>query len=212
MLSVAQNNNIQDRQTLERPIASIFLTECTTITKIDEKFKGRDFVIKIEENYSDEKVYYFSGDSESEIDAWVSALQKATTKKTLPLQVKHTAHINNRRSVDMTSLFSPGDPSQIFRDLVQLGAGGFSSVWSGIDSRNHQKVVIKLVKVTKVTFKYILQEIIHHKNFKHPNIVEFIDAFYVPSTQQVGFLVFVSQYPYSIAPIDLGCVGADVWR
>lgn len=173
-----------DQQT-ERPLGAIFLTECTTISRTKSDEVKREHCLKIEENYSDEKIYYFAADSEMEIDMWLEALQKATTKKAMPLHVKHTAHINNRKSMDMTRLFSPGDPSQIFRDLVQLGKGGFSSVWSAIDGRTHQKVVIKLVKVTKITFKYILQEIMNHKNFQHPNIVQFIDSWYVPSTQQI---------------------------
>lgn len=47
------------------------------------------------------------------------------------------------------------------------------------------QVAIKMIRLTAKNFKYIIPEIVHHKSLQHPNVVSFLDAYYVPDERQL---------------------------
>ena len=54
-----------------------------------------------------------------------------------------------------------------------------------MSTKTRQEVVIKVIKIMKLNLKYILEELLTHKTCDHPNIVSYIDAYFVPSEQQI---------------------------
>jgi len=87
------------------------------------------------------------------------------------------------------SLLSQENPFTIFADFQKRGRGGCSSIWTALDLRTNKKVVIKVVQVTKLNFKYVLAELMNHKNSQHENIVTFIEAFFIADQQQIWVIL-----------------------
>lgn len=62
-------------------------------------------------------------------------------------------------------------------NLRKIGQGAFGEVFSATDSRTNRKVAIKKMQVTQKNIKHLITEIHIQKESRHPNIVEFVDAF-----------------------------------
>jgi hypothetical protein len=101
-----------------------------------------------------------------------------------PTAVKHKGHIDARQSVDLSALINPANPKKLFRNLKQIGAGGFADVCSAWDA-DDQRVVVKKIRITNLNLKYVLEEVINHKSSTHPNIVAFLDCFFVLEDQEL---------------------------
>ena len=101
-----------------------------------------------------------------------------------PKSVKHKGHIDARQSVDLSSLINPANPKKLFRNLKQIGSGGFADVCSAWDADN-QRVVVKKIRLTNLNLKYVLEEVINHKSSAHPNIVAFLDCYFVLEDQEL---------------------------
>ena len=82
-------------------------------------------------------------------------------------------------------LISEEDPLTVYTNYKKIGRGGFSSVWTAVSTKTRQEVVVKVIKIMKLNLKYILEELLTHKTCQHPNIVAYIDAYFVPSEQQI---------------------------
>jgi serine/threonine protein kinase len=79
------------------------------------------------------------------------------------------------------------DKSSFF--FFALQCSGLSvGVYRAVDKKTEELVAIKVMKLSAGNFKYILPEILHHKACNHPNIVKFIQAFYLAPEQQLWFL------------------------
>jgi serine/threonine protein kinase len=103
------------------------------------------------------------------------------------MNVKRTIHVENASM--MKDLLSNENPFSIFTDFQKRGRGGCSSIWTATDLRTNKKVVIKVVQVTKVNFKYVLAELMTHKNAQHTNIVNFIEAYFIAEQQQIWVIL-----------------------
>jgi hypothetical protein len=101
-----------------------------------------------------------------------------------PKSVKHKGHIDARQSVDLSALINPANPKKLFRNFKQIGAGGFADVCSAWDADN-QRVVVKKIRLTNLNLKYVLEEVINHKSSAHPNIVAFLDCYFVLEDQEL---------------------------
>jgi hypothetical protein len=75
-----------------------------------------------------------------------------------PKAVKHKGHIDARQSLDLSSLINPANPKKIFKNLKQIGSGGFADVCLAWDADN-QRVVIKRIRLTNLNLKYVLDEV-----------------------------------------------------
>jgi hypothetical protein len=101
-----------------------------------------------------------------------------------PKSVKHKGHIDARQSVDLSSLINPANPKKLFKNLKQIGSGGFADVCLAWDGDN-QRVVVKRIRLTNLNLKYVLDEVINHKSSCHANIVSFIDCYFVLEDQEL---------------------------
>ena len=86
-----------------------------------------------------------------------------------------------RASVDYTTLIAPGDPTELYSNFDKLGDGGYATVWSATDKQG-VRVALKVMVMRDANLKSILDELAHHKQITHKNIVEFYHAYFVVHT------------------------------
>jgi len=46
-----------------------------------------------------------------------------------------------------------------------------------------------MIRLTAKNFKYVIPEIINHKRLSHPNVVNFVDAFFIPEERQLWVIL-----------------------
>lgn len=82
---------------------------------------------------------------------------------------------------ELKSLCSKGDPNQFYKKANRdLGSGASGIVFVATDQRTDQTVAIKAIDMKKQARKELLvSEIKVMKNFKHKNLVNFLEAFVV---------------------------------
>jgi serine/threonine protein kinase len=110
---------------------------------------------------------------------------KYTSKVAEPKMVKHKGHIDARQSVDLSNLINPANPKKLFKNMKNIGSGGFADVCSAWNEQLNEKVVVKKIRLTNLNLKYVLEEVINHKSSCHPNIVSFLDSYFVLEDQQL---------------------------
>lgn len=78
------------------------------------------------------------------------------------------------------AICNPRDPSDFYKKTNDLGSGAQGTVFSATDIRTGQMVAIKDIDMLRQQKKeLLLSEIEIMKNFKHKNLVNFLDAFVV---------------------------------
>lgn len=82
---------------------------------------------------------------------------------------------------ELRSICNPGNPLDYYdRSYKDLGSGASGTVFEATDRRNDQLVAIKVIDMTKQHNKsLLLGEIKIMRNFSHPNLVNFLEAFVV---------------------------------
>jgi serine/threonine protein kinase len=105
-----------------------------------------------------------------------------------PEDVKHQIHVK-RHTVNFSELIAVGDPVKVYNNFKHIGKGGYSNVWTAIDSRNNRKVAVKVIRIREKNFKYVIEEIANHKTVSHPNVVEFIEAYFVPKEERLWMVL-----------------------
>lgn len=50
------------------------------------------------------------------------------------------------------------------------------------------------MNITAKSFKFIIPEIIHHKSLHHPNVVNFIEAYFISEDKQLWVLYLNSMF------------------
>lgn len=80
---------------------------------------------------------------------------------------------------DVDQLISKEDPTLLFTNERKIGQGAFGEVYSAYAVRTARKVAIKKMAVTPKNMKHLLTEIHIQKTSHHPNIVEYIDSYFV---------------------------------
>lgn len=102
-----------------------------------------------------------------------------------PQSVKHRAHIDARQSLDLSALINPANPKKLYKNFQSIGQGGFADVCSAWNTVTNEKVVLKKIRLTNINLKYVLEECITHKSVQHPNIVSFLDCYFVVEDQEL---------------------------
>ncbi|KAF0987929.1 hypothetical protein HZS_2969 [Henneguya salminicola] len=80
----------------------------------------------------------------------------------------------------LLSLVSPGDPNKKFGNFKKIGQGASGVVVTAIDQITGEEVAIKKMKLASQPKKeLILNEIIIMSQYRHQNIVNYLDSFYI---------------------------------
>ncbi|XP_066591935.1 serine/threonine-protein kinase PAK 3 [Prorops nasuta] len=92
-----------------------------------------------------------------------------------------TGHRNDEEIfAELEIICQPGDPNLRFEKSKEVGAGASGTVFKAIDLVNNEKVAIKDIDLRKQPKKeMILTEIKILKEFHHPNLVNFLDAYLI---------------------------------
>ncbi|XP_043268631.1 serine/threonine-protein kinase PAK 3 [Venturia canescens] len=93
----------------------------------------------------------------------------------------HVARLSDEEVFDeLGRICQRGNPNERFVRSKEVGAGASGTVFIATDSLNDQKVAIKDIDMSKQPKKeLILTEIKVLKEFRHPNLVNFLDAYLV---------------------------------
>eukprot|EP01104_Vermistella_antarctica_P018914 TRINITY_DN7186_c0_g1_i1.p1 TRINITY_DN7186_c0_g1~~TRINITY_DN7186_c0_g1_i1.p1 ORF type:complete len:530 (+),score=61.92 TRINITY_DN7186_c0_g1_i1:282-1871(+) len=76
-------------------------------------------------------------------------------------------------------LVSKGNPSEIYSSLKKIGQGAFGEVYQAVDTRTGEEVAVKKMGVTPKNMRHLMTEIHIQKNSSHPNIVHYVDGYFV---------------------------------
>ncbi|TRZ13720.1 hypothetical protein HGM15179_013392 [Zosterops borbonicus] len=80
----------------------------------------------------------------------------------------------------LRGIVNEADPETKYTDLVQVGQGGFGTVYKAIDSATGDVVALKKMPLRKRSRKeLVVNEIRIMKENRHPNIVNYIDSYLV---------------------------------
>ena len=80
----------------------------------------------------------------------------------------------------LKAVIQRGDPSDIYTKVKKVGQGASGSVYFARDNRTSKTVAIKVIDMAMQPRKeLIVNEIIIMKESRHPNIVNFIEAYLV---------------------------------
>lgn len=100
--------------------------------------------------------------------------QQATVAKPLPPQ-----NYPEDKPMSLNDLISKDDPNAIYKDKKKVGEGAAGEVYLAIDSRNNDKIAIKIMPLNNQNMKLLVTEIGIMKTSQHPNIVQYIDSYLV---------------------------------
>ena len=86
---------------------------------------------------------------------------------------------NQQIIAKLRTICNPGDPNQLYVDLVKIGQGASGGVFLAHDNRDKTDIVaIKQMNLEQQPKKeLIINEILVMKGSLHPNIVNFIDSY-----------------------------------
>lgn len=127
----------------------------------------------------DLNTYQIDDDLSSEKDVTSSGIEES------PILRRKTECIGTKLSneqiyEELRAICQRGDPYLRFERVKQVGAGASGTVFIATDLQNNQKVAIKDIDLSKQPKKeLILTEIKILKEFHHPNLVNFLDAYLV---------------------------------
>lgn len=171
---------------ITKPTGSIYLNGCSV--QAVSKGNSRPYCMELQEKGSS-KVYLISARAQEELDTWIKWIEDASVKtESEPNNVKHNLHVETDSSLNFSldQLISSGDPYTFYTDFESIGKGGLAiGVYAARDVRTNLKVAIKVMPITAKNLRYIIPEMINHKSMSHPNVVDFIDAYYVPEEKQL---------------------------
>ncbi len=142
------------------------------------------YCIKVTENWKGgSRQFVLAASSEEEMAEWDKVLRRGAVRPAGPLNVKKHAHFE--AGDDFQALINTSNPLDKYQRFKAIGKGGFSSVWTAEDRVSGELVVVKVIKIKKLNLKYVLQELVMHKTCVHPNIVTFLDAYFVPEKKEI---------------------------
>lgn len=143
------------------------------------------FVLKLTERWSGggSRSVLLACESEEEASEWEKAVRRGSEKRAGPLNVRKNLDFSHE--ADLRLIINTDNPLDMYSNFTSIGKGGFSSVWTALTRATGELVVVKVIKIKKLNLKYILQELMMHKTCVHPNIVSFIDAYFVPTKKEI---------------------------
>jgi len=107
---------------------------------------------------------------EAEIDMLTAAMMDHAGPMPLPAE----------RAVKLDELINTSvNPTVLYPDMRKIGEGAAGEVFLATDSTNGRRVAIKKMPLTAQNLKLLSTEIQIMKTSKHPNIIEYIDAYIV---------------------------------
>lgn len=172
-----------DQSGKTQPVLTIYLRNCSI--EATDKAKASNCMEIIEKTG---KSHTLQAANAQEQDVWIRSIKEASCKReNAPNSLKHSLHIDMKTSGDvLNDLISHDDPEKIFTGKMEpIGEGGLADVFLATDSRNLERVALKIMEVKSESFGYIVHEIINHKMCHHPNVVDFKDAYFLPQKKQL---------------------------
>ncbi|KAJ3314405.1 Protein kinase [Boothiomyces sp. JEL0838] len=80
----------------------------------------------------------------------------------------------------LETIVSKGDPNQLYTKLKRIGRGASANVFVARENKTQQIVAIKQMILADQTKKeYLIEELTVLKSTKHPNIINYLDSFFL---------------------------------
>eukprot|EP01117_Protostelium_nocturnum_P008653 TRINITY_DN3107_c0_g1_i1.p1 TRINITY_DN3107_c0_g1~~TRINITY_DN3107_c0_g1_i1.p1 ORF type:complete len:816 (+),score=234.83 TRINITY_DN3107_c0_g1_i1:48-2495(+) len=140
-----------------------------------------------------EKVYYVTYSSMVECKEWEEALKRAAFKRSSEVNnvKKGFESLSPDVMANISRCVSTTDPNKVFNNFVRISKGGGNSngIYSAVEIKTQQAVAVKTVEVTANNLKFLLPEISYHKSLEHPNIVKFLDCYFLPEKKQIWIVL-----------------------
>uniref|UniRef100_A0A6B2L213 Protein kinase domain-containing protein n=1 Tax=Arcella intermedia TaxID=1963864 RepID=A0A6B2L213_9EUKA len=89
------------------------------------------------------------------------------------------SELPNQKSYCLEDILEKGDPTSMFKDLVNIGQGAVGQIFSATDVRSGEKVAIKEMVLKASQKEALIAEMAIMKQSKHPNVVAFFGAYNV---------------------------------
>lgn len=108
--------------------------------------------------------------------------QKASKFLTLPGQRERKVMTDEEIFEELRKICKLSDPKEIYKTQKEVGKGASGSVFISLDKQTKETVAIKMMNIeTQPSKESLINEIKVMKDFTHPNLVNFLEAFFIES-------------------------------
>lgn len=158
----------------------------TTKTTNPPKSKSNEF--KTQNLMSDERVKQYQVNSTNKHGSKLHNESPLEYKKDAQVMTSRVNRnmLHHRRRIDedpiiakLKAVVAKGNPRDRYTLVNHIGQGASGSVMTAIDSETDMLVAIKQMNITTQANEFILNEILVMKENRHPNVVNYLDSYFI---------------------------------